>query len=490
MIRVLKYTCLVLLSLWILYLFLYNLHVLPLENWDEAFYADTIRRMARTHNFLIPYWDTVPSNDKPPLYFWLSLPFVYIFGYYETSYRIVSILSTLCILVLVFRHEEKREGFLPAFGAIIWLISNLLFIYRNRAANLDSLATLFVLLSYLSLNSRHKYRYFGWGLSVGLLYLTKASLAYYLFPVVILYSLLELHLNLKQKLWRMTQAFVTYAATISVWLVPLILFSGFSTAVYYVLQSDQGTANLSISNVAGVYWRFLVLASSRWLTGLSILGFLCLIKYPKKNFLLLYYAWSLMILLNLSPVKNNWYLMPILPFWALAAGSGVNFIIDFFSRDITKKWVKHIIIVVIFLLGIFQHYRVYQRALKKIIQPDRDTHQVDVALYAKNYVEPKTIVIRLDNYYPLAVYYTDQKVFSSPNGQTTNDALFMARQRLYSIMKSKQKVMLLGQKDSILEVAKLIDPVHIVYESGDQAVAVNYEYNPQRRNPPKPSTTK
>ena len=56
--------------------FFRNIGSYPLRNWDEAWYGEIIKNMASgTYGYMVPFWNGQYYFDKPPLYFWLSLPF-------------------------------------------------------------------------------------------------------------------------------------------------------------------------------------------------------------------------------------------------------------------------------------------------------------------------------------------------------------------------------------------------------------------------------
>ena len=130
------------------YICFYQLGKSPLENWDEAWYADMIRHMIRSHEFILTYWNKAVLLDKPPLQIWLSLPFVWFFGLNEFSVRIVSSIAGFLTILLVTKYSYKKWGLLPALFAFLTIALNNTFIWRVRSGNIDALVTFLILLTY------------------------------------------------------------------------------------------------------------------------------------------------------------------------------------------------------------------------------------------------------------------------------------------------------------------------------------------------------
>ena len=126
--------------------FFYNINSFPLRNWDEAWYAEIIKNMAFGKNSLLfPFWNGQYYFDKPPLYFWLSLPFFKVFGPGEWEARIVSVVAATGATFLIYIIAKRL--FTPATG----ILSSLIFVtlgqvyFRFSHGNLDALLIFFFL---------------------------------------------------------------------------------------------------------------------------------------------------------------------------------------------------------------------------------------------------------------------------------------------------------------------------------------------------------
>jgi len=83
-------------------LFLFRLGANSLADWDEAWYADASRFMFRRDHFLTPIWNGRYFFDKPPLQYWLTQPFLYIFGETELAYRLPSALAAIGLTLITY----------------------------------------------------------------------------------------------------------------------------------------------------------------------------------------------------------------------------------------------------------------------------------------------------------------------------------------------------------------------------------------------------
>ena len=68
---------------------------------DEATYAETTREMLAAHSWLVPLYDGQPFFDKPPLFFNLQMASFAVFGETELAARLVSALSALALVLVV-----------------------------------------------------------------------------------------------------------------------------------------------------------------------------------------------------------------------------------------------------------------------------------------------------------------------------------------------------------------------------------------------------
>lgn len=86
---------------------------------NEAFYAETPREMMQRGDFLVPYFNGEFRFNKPPLLYWLVIPWYFILGLTEAAPRMVSALSATGGIFLTYWlgktvWESRRAGLLSA----------------------------------------------------------------------------------------------------------------------------------------------------------------------------------------------------------------------------------------------------------------------------------------------------------------------------------------------------------------------------------------
>src|SRR3990167_7783542 len=162
-------------------LFLTNLGRNTLADWDEAWYADASRYMFNNQHYLTPVWNNYYFFDKPPLQYWLTQPFLYIFGENEIAYRLPSALAAIGLTLITFIWARSIWGISAGLAAATVLLSFPHFLDRARSGNFDAL---FILLTTLSLYLYHQGKYFKSGIFLGLSWLTKGVFSGF-FPLVV-----------------------------------------------------------------------------------------------------------------------------------------------------------------------------------------------------------------------------------------------------------------------------------------------------------------
>ncbi len=137
----------------------------PLQRWDEQGNVDVVRTTMQSGNWLTltckdkcsdckPRDEAVPFLDKPPLWYWLTMLSVQLFGESATSYRLVNAIASFLLTMLLFRIGSAWFGFpAGAAAAITILTARHLFMtgdtfttHSFRTADLDGLHLLLIML--------------------------------------------------------------------------------------------------------------------------------------------------------------------------------------------------------------------------------------------------------------------------------------------------------------------------------------------------------
>jgi 4-amino-4-deoxy-L-arabinose transferase-like glycosyltransferase len=228
-------------------IFLFNLGGRDLWEPDETRYAVIAREMKETGNWILPHLNREIYAEKPPLFFWLVNLSTFLLGENsELTNRLPSALAGWITLFVTFLFGEKlfnaRVGFLSA----LVLATCFLFPQLSRWMMLDSLVTLFFLLSlyyfYLGVEREEggrKYYLFA-GLFIGLGVLTKGPLAYLSLPIFFIFTFFQ------KKLKRFWHRNLLWSVLLSViiallWWIPACVIGGKDYIHWLLFKQAVGT---------------------------------------------------------------------------------------------------------------------------------------------------------------------------------------------------------------------------------------------------------
>ncbi len=102
----------------------FRLGSLPLIGADEPRYARVAQEMLQDQSWVTPTLEFKPWLEKPPLYYWITIPFYHAFGISETTSRIGPALLGLMSALIIFRlGAELWSNLAGLMGATILLTS-------------------------------------------------------------------------------------------------------------------------------------------------------------------------------------------------------------------------------------------------------------------------------------------------------------------------------------------------------------------------------
>ena len=399
-------------------LFLTNLGKNTLADWDEAWYADASRYMFNNQHYLTPVWNNYYFFDKPPLQYWLTQPFLYIFGENEISYRLPSALAAISLSLTTFIWAKSIWGTGTGLAATAILLSFPHFLDRGRSGNFDSL---FILLTTFSLYFYNKGKYFRSGIFLGFSWLTKGVFSGF-FPLVVagLFAIYDLFKHkslrfLKFSFLMLSGALIIYAP----W--HLIESNRFEELIQksYFATFDQG--EFGDKSWSSIVWRFdlryLVFLNTflRWWFPVMILAGLSELLTLNKNLLSnkpvktksfvsesLPVITFLVIFLALSAAKekNDWYIMPVYPFAALLTAG-------LFQQIFKRK--QLLMILIIFSISISNLYLNRRQAFP----PNKHLPEKQGALLVKDLTTSNEIILTAEYEFPTLRYYSQREVRTS-----------------------------------------------------------------------------
>jgi 4-amino-4-deoxy-L-arabinose transferase-like glycosyltransferase len=162
--------------------FLPFLGFVPLFDWDEINFAESAREMIVTGNYSRVTINYEPFWEKPPLFFWLQVLSMKLFGVGEFAARFPNALFgvfTLCFIFIIgSKHHSSRFGM---YWVMIYLGSFLPHFYFKTGL-IDPVFNFFIFSGiyamYLASITKKFSYYLGWaGLAIGLAILTKGPVA-------------------------------------------------------------------------------------------------------------------------------------------------------------------------------------------------------------------------------------------------------------------------------------------------------------------------
>lgn len=380
--------------------FFRNIGSYPLRNWDEAWYGEIIKNMASgNYGYIVPFWNGQYYFDKPPLYFWLSLPFFKLFGPGEWQARIVSATAAAIAILLVYLIGKKL------FNPMCGLLSALVFltlgqiVIRYAHGNLDGLLICLFLSSFYFYLRSEKSKFFSilTGISLGLGFLTKGWFLG-LFPAL----LITLYACLTTKKLPKNLVFIALAALFSsTWwyLLGTIKFAKPFVEWYILnpgsnlLQSPASSFSLSyvvdLVKDVGLWWILVIISALK----------IRKIAAEDKKILHSFVAVIFLFIIPLSFLseKLGWYNLPAYPLIAI--------IIGYLASKLLKIWPK-ISVLLITALVIAQIVNVIRIENKF---PDRSKIGADLGKYAKDLIPKEDTVILDDHDFTSFLYYSDHK---------------------------------------------------------------------------------
>lgn len=231
-----------------------------LFDWDEINFAESSREMLVSSNFSQVMINFEPFHEKPPLFFWLQVLSMKIFGIGSFAARFPNAL--LCIILPVVIYDIGRRLKNSTFGWIwsIIFISGFLPNLYFRTGIIDPIFNLFIFLSiyffYKYFNSLKLNNILFSGLFSGLAILTKgpAGLLIVLITVLIYFVLLRKNISFKHIL-----SFIIIVVLVS---SPWYLLELINKGPWFIVEFIKYQLELFSKPVAGhsqpLYYHFLV----------------------------------------------------------------------------------------------------------------------------------------------------------------------------------------------------------------------------------------
>lgn len=271
-------------------------------------------------------------HEHPPLALGIQSLFFTVFGgsrFVDRAYSLITVIITGFILLKIWKKLGNENGWLPL---LIWLITPTVFwaSYNNLLENTVAIFTSLSVLFFLFYQDRQRFVFLCLsGLMLSLGFLTKGFVAFFpwTFPF-----LLWIFLGKKTFGKMISETFWLFLFTAG----PLLLLVLISTDARLSLQKyiENQVIN-SIRNIETVSSRFDIV--KRFLSEIAPAGFLCVVLMvvgrirnskvkPKKDSIKIALVFLTLGLTGVIPImislkQSGFYIIPVYPFFALAAGT-------------------------------------------------------------------------------------------------------------------------------------------------------------------------
>ena len=313
--------------------------------WDanEAFYAETPREMIEATDYVNPTFNYRPRLNKPPLSYWLVVPFYKLFGVSESTERLPIVLGALAMIATAYGLGRILFSMEAGLLAAIGLAVAPRFLMFSRRILIDVYVSMFMALALLMyvLAERHPERRRRYLLlmyvSIGLGILTKGPVAAVLPAAVLaIYFLVFRRINAIGELM-LPLGCLILALVVLPWYVAIYLQHGWGHIESFIFQDNLSRYTQPIWGPRrGFFFYIPALIGdffpwSLFLIPLAWSGLKTALLFARRNFrfsedvrgsaLLSFWILVIVLFFSVSKSKEDLYILPIYPAAAALVGN-------------------------------------------------------------------------------------------------------------------------------------------------------------------------
>lgn len=226
-----------------LLLFVPGLGAVHLFDWDEINFAESAREMIVTGDFLNVQINFMPFWEKPPLFIWMQVLSMKIFGIGEFAARLPNAICGVCTLLVLFRTGRRLRD--SNFG-LLWVLSyvgSVLPFFYFKSGIIDPWFNLFIFVGtayfirYVDDNDKRDKMLMAVlsGFFLGLAVLTKGPVGFLLFVLTFFVFLCIRRFRINFKWKHVFGFFAALCVTGGFWFVLLVANGKFSVIQDFVL---------------------------------------------------------------------------------------------------------------------------------------------------------------------------------------------------------------------------------------------------------------
>ncbi len=215
---------------------------LHLFDWDEINFAEAAREMIVTGDYLTVKINFLPFWEKPPLFIWMQVLSMKIFGINEFAARFPNAVCGIATLVTLFSIGRKiRDNLFGVLWALAYAGSVLPFFYFKSGIidpwfNLFIFLGVYFLMLYASPENTNKIRNIILSAAfTGLSVLTKGPVGFLLVALTGGVFLISIRFRIKVKISEVLVFFLVFALVGGSWFIIQILNGNFNTVVEFVV---------------------------------------------------------------------------------------------------------------------------------------------------------------------------------------------------------------------------------------------------------------
>ncbi len=343
----------------------FRLGSLPLSGADEPRYARIAEEMYEQGNWITPTLEGRPWLEKPPLYYWITIPLYTLLGSSETTARIApalfALMSALAILWLGSLLWSRLAGLL---GSLI-LLTSLGFVGFARSASTDMpLTGCFTAAMAILTAAAVKANFSTWKvlcsyIFIGLAILAKGPVAVVLaVGIGLLFWCLD-ERGVSLRLWRVVPGLVLAAAISLPWFLLAFQQNGFAFISTFFINHNIARYLTNIHHHSQPFYYYLPVLLALffpWSGWVVLLFPRSLVEefrrwrqwHPAKLFLSCWFVFPLLFF-TLSDSKLAGYILPSLPPLALLLGIRLS---NWFERPVEQSRLRIVVkIHLIFAAG-------------------------------------------------------------------------------------------------------------------------------------------
>ena len=313
-----------------LFIWLIRLGDLPLRDWDEGYYATVARSMFQSGDWLHLRYYNQPFLLKPPLVIWLINFSYHLGGINEFTTRLPCALLTATgvpLLYLVGRNIFCTQ--LPAIFSSLVYLTLLPVLRHGRLAMIDGMVNTFLILCVLCLLKSKKQPLWilGFGISLGMIALSKGILAIALGGILGIYMILNDHNEFFKNNLLWISLLIGFCPVV-IWYYLQIDFYGEKFIEVHFFQQNFDRLSTAVEGNKGGIWYYileLIKYSFPWLIFFPGGLIIAWNKHEKNLSQLIATGFFLFLfIITIMGTKLPWYIMPIYPFFALSIGYNLS----------------------------------------------------------------------------------------------------------------------------------------------------------------------